>query len=176
MNELFRWLSELVGSWKPWVVIPPWDLGVRVRLGRTAVALRAGIYLRIPFLDEVTLVNTRMRIAPTPPVTLAAGDKVRVVSANVGFRVEDPLLAMLRFTDPVSAVLSMAQSETATGKPPVECEARMRERFAGSGIAIEFFSFTEDVEIPGIRLLQNSWGVSDSMHSAPPGGSSGARY
>ena len=176
MNELLHWLSQLFSSWKCWVVIAPWEIGVRVRLGRAGVALAPGPHWRIPFLDEVTLVNTRLRIAPTPPVTIASGDKTRVVSANIGFFVRDPLRAMMQFTDPVSAVLSIAQSEIATGRTAPECEERMRERFDGDrGIAVEFLRFTENVEIPGLRLLQNQWGVSDGMQN-PPRASSEQRY
>ena len=172
MNELLHWLSQIFSSWKCWIVIAPWEVGVRVRLGRNATALAPGPHWRIPFLDEVTLVNTRMRISSTPPITIPGSDgKARVVAANVGYLVTDPLLAMLRFTDPLAAVLSIA-----TAEPAVECEARVRERFEGTGVVVEFLRFVEDVEIPALRLLQNGYSVSDGIHGGPPGVGNAPRY
>ena len=177
MNELLHWLSQLFSSWKCWIVIAPWEIGVRVRLGRNATALVPGPHWRIPFIDEITLVNTRMRISSTPAITIPGSDgKARVVTANIGYLVADPLLALMRFTDPLSAVLSIAQAEVATGKPAVECEARLQGRFRDTGVAIEFLRFVEDVEIPALRLLQYGGGVSDGIHGVPPSIGNTPRY
>lgn len=172
MNQLLEWLSKLFGSWKFWVVVPPWDVGVRVRLGRRAVALAPGPHWRVPFIDDVLLVNTRLRVATTPPVTIAGADgKGRIVTAAVGYRVSDPLLAMLRFENPSVAVQAYAQAEVAKIVDADACEKALGTEFETSGVRIEFVRYVEDVEVQTLRLLQNSWQLSSEQYipaTAPP--------
>ena len=176
MNELLSWLSQLFSAWKPWVVIPPWDIGVRVRLGSIATRLDPGPHLRVPFLDEITLVNTRLRVATTPQVTLAASaGRVRVVCVMVGYRVDDPLTAMMRFAVPDLAVLWSAQAQASQGEPAHECIALMNKEFAGTGIAIESVRFVEDVEVRAFRLLDGDWKLHSDYGSPPPQAAS-SRY
>lgn len=167
-ERLFSWLSQALTSWKFWVVIPPWDVGVRVRLGRKAVALDPGPHFRIPFVDEITLVNTRVRFATPPPVTLAGeGTRCRMVSVLVGFSIAAPLRAMLRYEDPRVAVMAFAQANAAQGRSAEEALERLREQFADAGVKVEFVEYTEDVEAQAIRLLQNQWGIAND---GPPRG------
>lgn len=171
MPQLLEWLSRLFSSWKFWVVVAPWDVGVRVRLGKRAVALNPGPHLRVPFVDEITLVNTRVRVSGAPPVTIAAGDgKARVVSPTIGFRIADPLLAMQRFEHPEVVVLSYAQAEASKAIKAGECYTALAEEFAGSGIEILFVRYTEDVEVRAFRLMSSDWRVSDNMGGGKPDG------
>lgn len=161
MNQLLDWLSKLFGSWKPWIVVPPWDVGVRVRLGKSAIALKPGLHLRIPFIDVVILVNTRLRVTSTPPVTLGSGNgKCRMISATVGYRITDPVQAMLTFDAPHHVVTAYAQTVLAEYRDGPRCLSLLVDRFACTGIDVEFLRFVEDLELPALRLLQNSWGVS----------------
>lgn len=50
MQQFIAWLSGVLNSWKFWIVIAPWEVGVRIRLGRKAVALGPGLHLRIPWV------------------------------------------------------------------------------------------------------------------------------
>ena len=170
MNQLFEWLSHLVSSWKFWIVVPPWDVGIRVRLGKRAIQLDAGPHFRIPFLDTIFLVNTRLRVVTPPPVTIRNGgtvDKCRTISCTLGYLVREPLVAMLRFEQPVIAIQSYAQTEIARLSTSEECLEAMRKHFDTYGISIEFLHFVEDVEVTTFRILQNSWGVIDGMYSGP---------
>lgn len=171
MNQLVEWLSRVFGSWKFWVVVPPWDVGVRVRLGKYAVELVPGFHFRVPFVDDVTLVNTRLRITTTPPVTIEGTEgRARVISAAIGYRISDPLVAMLAYEQPMNVLMAYAQAEVAMRSTADKCLAILREVFCPHGIEVEFVRFVEDVDIPALRLLQNGWGVSDSLQvpTAPP--------
>lgn len=170
MNQLLEWLSHLFQSWKFWIVVAPWESGVRIRLGRVARNLAPGPHWRIPFLDQITLINTRLRIASTPPVTMPAGPgKVRMTSATVGYRIADPNAAMLRYSHPETAVLSLTQAEIASGVKAELAFERMRTALGGHGIAVEFVRYVEDVEVRAYRLLNNHWGLSQGDAAEPVG-------
>ena len=177
MNQLLEWLSRAFGSWKFWIVVPPWDIGVRVRLGRRGAELEPGPHWRIPFLDDVLLVNTRLRIASAPPVTLAAGgNRARMVTAVVGFRVADPVLAMMLYEQPATAVIAHTQAEVAKLAPAEQCAEALAKTFSGSGIVIEFVQYVEDVEALAVRTLGNQWAISDAYNSRPHDAAPPTRY
>jgi len=167
MNELLQALSRFFSSWKFWIVIAPWEIGVRVRLGRIARSLTPGPHLRIPLLDEITLVNTRLRISTAPAVTIpSANGKVRMITPSVGYRIWDPERAMLRYSHPGIAVLSLAQAEITGGATADAAHKALSELFAASGIAIEFVRYVEDVEVRAYRLLNGTWVLHQEEHQA----------
>lgn len=169
MNQFLEWLSRIFGSWKPWVVVPPWDIGVRVRLGKTAGALRPGPHFRIPFLDEIVLVNTRLRIESTPMVTLPGRgpNTARCVSAVVGFRIEDPLKAMLRYNQPGAALLAVVQAALCKNGNEDACLSAVRAISEGAGIVTEFVYFSENVEVRTYRLIQGGGGLWSGANAPP---------
>jgi hypothetical protein len=172
MNQLLEWLSRIFSSWKFWVVVPPWDIAVRVRLGRRAVALRPGPHFRIPWFDEISMVNTRLRIETTPSVTIGNGQpgKARVVTAAIGFRIEDPILAMMAYTVPGTAIVAYAQALMSANRDAAECLAALRSEFGPSGITLSFLNFVENVEVRTFRLLMHAGSNGPwSGPSIPPG-------
>jgi regulator of protease activity HflC (stomatin/prohibitin superfamily) len=159
VNQLFEWASRLLSSWKFWLVVPPWDIGVRVRLGRVAASLKPGPHLRIPLLDEIILVNTRVRLESTPTVTITStAGRARVVTAQVGYAVVDPLKAMLRYTVPGAAVIALAQAKIAQGVPPAEAREDLNREFTRWGIEVLALYYVEDVEVRTYRFLQGGGG------------------
>jgi hypothetical protein len=151
----------MIDSWKCWIVIAPWEIGVRVRLGKNAVSLRSGLHLRIPFIDAITLVNTRLRIDVSPPVAVAShGTFTRYIITSVGYRISDPLKAMLKFGHPQAAVVTKAQGEISLQRDENRTLLALSEYFdSESGVTIEFVKFVEDVEVKTYRLINgSSWG------------------
>ena len=58
------WLSSVFGFFKSfqlWVTVAPWEMGLRVRLGKTATVLCPGPHWRIPFLDRMFVQQVRLR-------------------------------------------------------------------------------------------------------------------
>lgn len=181
MNELLQALSRFFSSWKCWVVVAPWEIGVRVRLGHISKGLQPGPHFRIPLLDQITLVNTRLRISGAPSVTIAASGpaarangKVRTITPAMGYRITDPNRAMLRYSHPENAVLSMAQAEIAAGATAEAVLENLNAAFRRHGIEIEFVRYVEDVEAKAYRLLNGtSWPY---QHAEPSDTTSQARY
>ena len=102
MNQIVEWVSRVVTAWKFWVIVSPWEVGLRVRLGREAIALKSGPHWRIPFLDEVLLVNIRERVSSVPTVTLSCETGVRCLKGLVGYQIADPLRLCRPLSNPPS--------------------------------------------------------------------------
>ena len=154
MSAFIQWMTQFFGAWKPWLVVKPWEIGIRIRLGKTAKTLQPGFHLRIPLLDQMQVVNTRVRIVSTPTVSLANETKgfASVRTAVVSFRLSDPLLAMMTYTDPEGVVSGQTQAEMSKGLNAEECQAALSGL---AGIDVSYLQFVENVEVRTIRLLQS---------------------
>lgn len=161
MNQLLTWLSQVFQSWKFWIVIAPWDLGVRIRLGKTAHAMKPGLHLRLPFIDDIVLVNTRMRVTTIPGVVRPGNGngKLRTVAAAVGYRIVDPLKSLGAYSYPDGIVAAFGQAALAEGLDQERAAPRLRDEFVPNGIEIAYLVFTEDVEVRTLKLLNGSGGV-----------------
>lgn len=158
MTAFIQWITKIFGAWKPWLIVKPWEIGIRVRLGKRATALQPGPHLRLPLLDHVQTVNTRLRIVTTPTVTLSNGKPgyARVRSLVLGFRIADPLKAMMAYTDPEGVAMAKAQAALSISETVEDCQRELEKL---DGILMEFVRFTDDVEVRTYRLLQQQWGV-----------------
>jgi SPFH domain/Band 7 family protein len=165
VNEFISWLSKLFSGWKFWIVVAPWDIAVRIRLGKNASALGPGLHLRIPTVDEITMVNTRLRVCATPTQALPGShpSKVRTVGVAVGFRIVDPLASMLAYSQPEPALSAFVQAHLATHSngelSQDSCVEALRAEFPAHGIAIDFAYFVENVEVRTYRVIGGQNGV-----------------
>lgn len=155
MNQFFEWISKGVSSLRCWIVIPPWEAAIRVRLGKNAKALQPGLHLRLPFIDVIMLVNTRLRVTTAPPTSTTHDNRTRVTRVTVGYCVHDPLRAIKCFTHP--DVVVKAQAQALAKGTEEECLRGLREAFDNTGVRIEFARYVDDVHVPGLRIIQNQW-------------------
>lgn len=170
MNQFLHWLSELVNSWKFWLVVPPWDVAVRIRLGRTAVALAPGLHWRIPLVDEVIIVNTRSRMTTIMPVTVSAAScKTRTITAVVGYRVTDPLRSLMAFENPQLLLVAMAAAEIALHQNAETAQKALDARLSPRGVSVEFVQFIEDVQARTLRVLTGNSGTMGTYEGGAPG-------
>ena len=169
MNQLFQWLADLFQGARIWTTVLPWERGLRVRLGRWSRLLEPGLHWRIPFLDTVRLINTRLRIASVNCVTVTTRDgKTVTAAATVGFRITDPLKALLTIQQPEDAAAALAQASIAAYLIPrkydalaiEEMENEVLATLRGSGLdgmAFEFVRVVDFAIVRTIRLLQEQW-------------------
>lgn len=180
MQEFLAWLSRILNSWKFWIVIAPWEIGVLIRLGKRAMSLVPGLHWRIPFIDIITLVNTRLRIDATPPITIQGNDsgKTKYMSAVIGYQVFDPLKAMLQFGLPQAIIVSKAQSELAStgGSISATREALQSYFNSNTGISISFVELVENVEVKTYRIIEGSSWIRDGHETVGADGAVGGRY
>lgn len=168
MNSLFEWLAEVARTIQLWVVVLPWERAVRVRMGNHSKVLEPGMHLKLPIIDKIWPVNNRLRFAAFPAQTLTTLDgKTMTVGGTVGFRISDPLQAMLSMQQPEyscaaliqSCVSSYIASRTADelDKAELETEAAEQLRRAAPGFVFEFVTVSDWASVRAIRLLQETW-------------------
>ncbi len=165
MNSLIDWITRIVQSLRPWITVLPWELAVRVRAGRWVKQVGPGMHVKLPIIDEFVVVNTRLRIASTAAQTISTLDRVPVtVAAYVGFRITDPLRAMLRLQSPeisCSAFAATCIAEYVTSHRADEISIRDLEAatteklksFSQDGFEFEFVAVVDYAAVKTFRLL-----------------------
>ena len=93
-----------------WVVCAPWESGVRVRLGKTAIPLAPGVHLRIPFLDRIFVQSVRLRmISDTGQTVMTADGKVVTIAVSIQYAIADIRRLYLSVSCPEATLLQRAQ-------------------------------------------------------------------
>lgn len=92
-------------------VLPEWERGVVLRLGRVLEAKGPGLILLIPGVDRMIRVGVRTVVHDIPPQDVITRDNVSIkVNAVVYFRVIDPVRAVNEVEDYMYAVSQLAQT------------------------------------------------------------------
>lgn len=166
MTEFFSWLQSFFREFKVLAIVFPWERAIRVRLGNRVLMWEPGWHIRLPFLDEVQILNTRLRIACAGTQTLTTRDGFALtVSVTIGFCIRDPALAMLRMHHPEACSSALATSvvaELVAGTDRIELHpsnieahvlGKLREE---AGYEFEFVRVTDFVFARTYRLLNET--------------------
>lgn len=90
MNAILDLLKSFWRLFVWWVVIQPWEEGIRVRLGKDRKRLHPGLRFRIPYIDSVYKQSNRLRWATMMPQTVTSRDGITVtVSGQLGYHITD---------------------------------------------------------------------------------------
>lgn len=179
MDQLFRWLAELFQGARFWLIVLPWERAVRIRLGKRTALLGPGCHLRLPFLDDVRIVNNRLRIAQVPCSTVSTKDgKTITLAATLGFRITDPLVAMLTLMQPEVSSAAFAQSVIAgfllerrleeVKLPELEAHALAAIAHFAPGMRVEFLRVVDFAVVKTFRLMQEGWRPSTDHDRGAP--------
>lgn len=111
MTELITRILNFFGQFKLLVIILPWERAARVRLGSRVVVWEPGWHIKLPFIDEIVPVNNRLRMADTGTQTLTTADgKTLTTGMTLGFRIPDPLSALMKMQNPENSCSVIAGS------------------------------------------------------------------
>ena len=169
MNELFQWIVNLLKDARFWQIVLPWERGVRVRFGRWVKVWEAGLHLRIPFFDDVRVVNTRLMVATVPSLTVTTLDgRVVTLAANIGLRIADPVKVLMAFRDPTNVCSAFAQGEFQSfiaSRTLEDCKPAVVERavsvaltaFGKEAIEFVFVRLVDFAVCRTIRLINDNW-------------------
>lgn len=92
-------------------IVPEWERGVILRLGRLLGAKGPGFFVIIPFVDRMIRVDLRTLPMDVPPQDVITKDNVTVrVDAVVYFRVIDPQAAIVKISDHIRATSLISQT------------------------------------------------------------------
>lgn len=181
LRQLFQVLSRLL-TW--WVIITPWQRGIRLRFGKKMTELGAGIHLKIPFVHKVFVQNIRLLVIDTPNQTVTTADgRVVTLSAIVGYRIVDIRQMFNSVQNPKDVVSSLAMgaiSEYVTSRPAAECaipsiEADLTKRLHAEKWGLEFslvkvtdFAFVKTYRFITNESNQSFWSGNISLEDSAP--------
>lgn len=87
LQELVRVVSSIV---TPWVVLAPWESGIRIRIGRRVHKLEPGFNWVLPVIDRISVQTTRLRVCQLQMQTLSTRDgRTLMLCATVGYAIHD---------------------------------------------------------------------------------------
>jgi regulator of protease activity HflC (stomatin/prohibitin superfamily) len=136
-SQAMRWLTDLL---KWWIVIMPWEQGLRVRLGNRVTVLSPGMHLRIPFIDSTYKQTTRMRIISLPIQTLTTVDgKTLTVTAVLAYTIGDLQTLYQTVHQPEGTIANLVLSEIAkcvSSHTLAECSAASVEAHATDALRL----------------------------------------
>lgn len=111
LDKLIDIILQVIDDLVPWVVIPHYDRGVRLRLGKLrGGVMDCGFHWKIPFADQIQthmVMPTTMNLSEQSVVTLD-GTAV-VVKAVIKYEVEDVQRLLLEVNSASDALSDMAQ-------------------------------------------------------------------
>lgn len=108
LTTIFHAMSQPL---KWWVVVAPWEQGIRVRLGKEAITLNPGIHFRIPFLDRIYVQSIRLRIVTSGSLTVSTSDgKVVTTRLTVKFAIKDVKLLYNTVANPETTLINHVSS------------------------------------------------------------------
>jgi regulator of protease activity HflC (stomatin/prohibitin superfamily) len=111
IKDLFDYLAKVL-QW--WVIVNPWEEGIRVRLGRRVRRLRAGTYLKLPIIDQVFIQTTRLRVRSLPLQTLTTKDGNTIsLLASIGYSINDVDKLYRTLYQPEGTLINICMSSVA---------------------------------------------------------------
>lgn len=139
MSTFFQWLIDIFRDIKFWFVVEPWEKAVRVRLGKDTCVLGPGMHWKLPVVDEIYVINTRLRLVPSSNQTVSTKDgRVVTVALQLGFSIADPLLALSTYLHPefsLAVLLHNHAAEYITSRNSEEVNPTDLEAFVLAGVS-----------------------------------------
>lgn len=173
MNQAKEFIEYILNAIKIWVIVQPWEKGLRVRAGKYLTKLRGGIYFRIPYIDSIYVQSVRLRVVSLNMQTLTSKDlKTVTLNSSIGYSISDVSKLYDTMHHPETTLSNMAMSEIADFvfkhdveeiNPRMIEDAVVSRLNAGNwGITIEYFRLTNFAIVRTYRLIQDqSWGTED---------------
>jgi regulator of protease activity HflC (stomatin/prohibitin superfamily) len=112
---MFDKLIEILSTWAneilPFIIIPSYEEGVVLRMGKYNKMLKEGIHFKIPFFDNVLTHHTVMTTLSLPAQSLYTIDNQNiVVKGVVKYKIADVKTFLLEVYDAKDAISDMTQS------------------------------------------------------------------
>jgi hypothetical protein len=111
VTDLFNYLSKIF-QW--WIIVLPWERGIRIRLGKRQKILAPGVYLKLPVIDQVFIQSVRLRYMGIPVQTVTTKDgKTISISGSVGYAITDISRLYNTIYSPTATITNIAMGEIA---------------------------------------------------------------
>ena len=110
MEALLDWLLDIWDELIPFVVIEPWDEGLRVRLGKHTKILKPGVHLSLPWIDVVETMNVKRQAVNLPNQNIWTLDRKSItISGAFEYEVVDIAKVFLEVQDLDESLIEVTQ-------------------------------------------------------------------
>ena len=169
MNQVQQFFEYIFNAIKIFIIVQPWQTGIRVRGGKTIKKLEKGIYFRIPYFDSVYIQESRLRVAEIAMQTLTSKDlKTITLNCSFGYSIKDIEKLYSTLYHPESTLKNMVNSEIASfvfdknllDITPIELEKYVLSKLSelDYGLNFEYFKLINFAVVRTYRLIQDqSW-------------------
>ncbi|QTE37500.1 SPFH domain-containing protein [Mucilaginibacter gossypii] len=169
MESIKGLIDYLLNIVKFWIVVQPWEQGIRVRFGKYQKLLPGGVHFRIPFLDTVYIQCDRLRVISMPMQTLTSKDfKTVTLNGSIGYEISDIELLYNQMVHPELTISNIAmgaiadfiyQNEIANiAAIDIENVVLSKLKTTPYGINIGYFKLLNFAVVRTYRLIQDqSW-------------------
>lgn len=171
IRELIECVSKLF-QW--WIIILPWQKGMRIRLGNKVKLVSAGVHFKIPFFDQYYVQTTRLRVVQMAPQTISTKDKQTltvVICAGYSIsNIETLYNKMCQAESTISNIVMGEVSDYIYSSNMNECNPKAIEEKVMSklqsedyGIKFEYVKVIGYAIVKTYRLIQDAHWTSNSL-------------
>lgn len=169
MAQIKELLEYIFNIFKIWVIIQPWQQGIRVRFGKNKKLLNPGIHFKIPYFDSVYVQETRMRMVSIPIQTVTCSDKNTVtLSGTLGYSINNIETLYLTLYHPESTIISICMAMVTDYISKVELASITLDQVESYvltelqkvdyGLRFERFEITNFASVKTFRIIKDdSW-------------------
>jgi regulator of protease activity HflC (stomatin/prohibitin superfamily) len=170
MNQVKEFLEYVFNVFKIWIIVQPWEQGIRVRCGNKTKRLYSGIYFRIPYLDSTYVQECRIRSMSICLQTLTTKDlKTVTINSALVYQIVDVEKLYKTLYHPEATISNMAMSEISdfvfknnlTDVNPQAIEKWVMSKLKADdfGLKFEALRITNFASVRTFRLIQDgqSW-------------------
>lgn len=169
MNQVQQFFEYIFNALKIWVIVQPWQTGIRVRNGKKIKKLSSGIYFRIPYFDSVFIQEARLRVSEVAMQTLTSKDlKTITLNSSFGYSIKCIETLYKTLYHPETTLQNIVMSEVANyifkhdiiNIIPEDLEAFVLGKLKADdyGLDFEYFKITNYAVVRTYRLIQDgSW-------------------
>lgn len=165
MNGLKEFVQWIIDCIKIWVIIQPWESALITRKGKVKRVVGGGLYFKLPYLDSVYVVETKLRVLETNMLNIQLPNgKSVVMDAAIGYKITDIEKTFNKIARPEATIKNICQAyiyeQVGTGVDMKEIAKNITDYLNGFdyGIDFEYFKVMNYSEPRIIRLVQdNQW-------------------
>jgi len=138
IKEIIQLIRQ-VFTW--FVIVSPWERGVRVRMGKHMREMMPGVHLRVPFIDRFYRQSIRRRSVLIPAMTLTTSDE-KTITVGAFFWYEIQNIIALYDTlhdahDTIESEVSGLMSRYVVSHTHAECQAEKLSAYVIENLDLE---------------------------------------
>lgn len=170
-NEILKVISQLF-QW--WIIVMPWERGLRVRFGKKVKELKEGIYLKVPFIDAAYIQSVRIRVIPMPPQTISTKDKhTLTISMCIGYSISDIYKLFNSLNNPEQTLSNICMGHIASyisgynmnelTPEMIQDELSDKLNETNYGLKFDYIKIISYAAVRTYRLIQDSHWIQDNL-------------